>query len=51
MQARDGPIQLSLVSGVSKLVLVYVALLMCATHLLPQVRYPLIWGVGVGSVV
>ena len=51
MQARQGTIQVSSVAGMSVLLLVSGVLLLCATLLIPQVRYFLVWGVGVGNVV
>ena len=51
MQIRKGPFQLSWDDGVSVLVLVSGFLLLCAPILTPQVRYLLVWGVGVRSAV
>ena len=50
VQARDVPLQLSMVAGVSVLVLVSGVPVLCNYLLLPQVRYPLVWGVGVRNV-
>ena len=51
VQAWKVPLNLSLFSKVSMLVLVSIVPLLCAPLLLPQMRYLLLWGVGVGNVV
>ena len=51
MQAHQGLIKLSLVSGVYVLVNLYGVPLLCAPPLLPNVMYLFVWDVGVGNFV
>ena len=51
VRARQDPILLSLVDGVSVLTVVSGLHQLCVTFMLLQVSYLLVWGVGVGNLV